>query len=117
MILNDINNKLLEVDNSVYYGMVHSEKKETLWNYIVFNRTSMKPSANKTGYTDGFIVHIIREEWIPEGLAEEVIAKMLEINGMRLASTDMQYTYVQKPNTDIVIEMLSIEFVSPRKKV
>lgn len=116
MILNDIQSKLLEVDNSVYYGMVHSEKKETLWNYTVFNRTSMKSNPNKTGYTDGFIVHIVREEWIPEGLAEEVINKMLEINGMRLAGTDMQYTYVQKPNTDTVIEMLSIEFVSPRKK-
>lgn len=116
MILNDIKNQLLEVDDSVYYGMVHSEKKETLWNYIVFNRTSMKSSKNKTGYTDGFIVHIIREEWIPEGLAEEVIERMLEIDGMRLSDTDMQYSYVPKPNTDIVIEMLSIEFSRPRKK-
>lgn len=107
----------MEVDESVYYGMVHSEKKETLWNYIVFNRTSMKSNTNKTGYTDGFVVHIVREEWIPEGQAEEVIKKMLEIEGMRLAGTDMQYSYVPKPNTDIVIEMLSIEFVRPRKKV
>ena len=116
MILEDIKNKLLEIDDSVYYGMVNSEKKETLWDYIVFNRTSMKPSANKTGYTDGFIVHIVREEWIPEGVAETVINKMCEIDGMRLANTEMQYNYVPKPNTDIVVEMLSIEFVIPRKK-
>lgn len=116
MILNDIKNKILNVDESVYYGMVHSEKRETLWNYIVFNRTTLKSSANKSGYTDGFVVHIVREEWIPEGLAEEVIAKMCEIDGMRLSGTDSQYTYVPKPNTDIVVEMLSIEFVRPRKK-
>ena len=116
MILETIKNKLREVDDSVYYGMVHSEKKETLWNYIVFNRTSMKSSASKTGYTDGYIVHIVREEWIPEGLAEEVINKMLEIDGMKLSATDSQYDYVPKPNTDSVVEMLSIEFVKPRKK-
>lgn len=116
MILETIKNKLKEIDESVYYGMVHSEKKETLWNYIVFNRTSIKSNQNQTSFADGYIVHIVREEWIPEGLAEEVIQKMLEINGMRLAGTDMQYNYVQKPNTDIVIEMLSIEFVAPRKK-
>ena len=119
MILEDIKDKLLEIDDSVYYGMVHSEKKETLWNYIVFNRTTMKASNNKTGYTDGFIVHIVREEWIPDGLAEDVIEKLTGkdgIDGMRLGSVEMKYTYVPKGNTDTVVEMLSIEFVKPRKK-
>lgn len=115
MILNDIKTKLKELDNNVFYGMVDKSMQETLWNYIVFNRTTMKPSANKTGFSDYFTVHIIREEWIPEGFEREVISKMLEIDGMRLAGNDAVYTYVQKPNTNIVVEMLSIDFVKAKK--
>ena len=116
MILDDITKKLEQIDPIVYYGAVHSEVKETKWNYIVFNRTVMKPSANKSGYTDGYSVHIVRENFIPDGLAEEVIEKMLEIAGMRESGSDMQYQYIVKPNSDDVVEMLSINFVKPRKK-
>ena len=116
MILNEIKEKLMEIDSNVFYGAVHKTMKETAWDYIVFNRTVMKKNANKTSYTDGYTVHIIREEWIPEGLAEEVIAKMQEIDGMRQAGTDSEYNYVTKPNSDAVVEMLSIDFVKPRKK-
>ena len=116
MILDDITKKLEQIDPIVFYGAVDSTVKDTLWNYIVFNRTVMKPSASKSGYTDGYSVHIIRENFIPEGLAEEVIEKMLEIAGMRESGNDMQYQYIVKPNTDTVIEMLSIDFVKPRKK-
>ena len=115
MILNDIKTKLKELDTNVFYGMVDTSMQETLWNYIVFNRTSMKSNANKGGYSEYYSVHIIREEWIPEGFEIEVINKMLEIDGMRLAGNDAVYTYVPKPNTNIVVEMLSIDFVKPKK--
>lgn len=116
MILEDIKNKLHEVDENVFYGMVSKSMNETLWNYIVFDRSFMGISANKTGYTDKFTVHIVREEWIPEDVVFEVIDKMLEIPGMRLAGNDAVYNYVEKPKTNIVIEMLSIDFVKPKKK-
>lgn len=116
MILNEIKEKLVEIDPNVFYGAVDKKMKEELWDYIVFNRTVLKPDKNKTGFTDGYTVHIIREEWIPEGLAEEVIEKMAEIDGMRLAGNDSEYTYMVKPKTDAVVEMLSIDFVKPRKK-
>ena len=115
MILNDIQKKLKELDGNVFYGIVDLSMQETLWNYIVFNRTSMKVGANKTGFSDYFTIHIIREEWIPEGFEIEVINKMLEIDGMRLAGNDAVYTYVPKPNTNIVVEMLSIDFVKAKK--
>lgn len=115
MILNEIKKKLEEIDSHVFYGMVDDSMQKTLWNYIVFNRTLMKGNQNKTGYTDYFTVHIIREEWIPEGLEIEVINKMLEINGMRLSGSDATYAYVPKPNTNIVVEMLSIEFMKAKK--
>ena len=117
MILNEIQNKLKEVENNVFYGMVDPRMKETEWNYIVFNRSVKKQNENKTGYTDVYSVHIIREEYIPEGFEEEVIDKVLEIAGMRLAGTDGTYTYVAKPSTNAVIEMFSIDFIKPKKKV
>ena len=117
MILNEIKEKLEEVDPNIFYGAVDRKMEKEIWDYIVFNRTVLSPSANKTGYTDGYIIHIVREEFIPEGTAEAVIEKMLEIKGMRLAGTDSEYEYMVKPKTDAVVEMLSIEFVKARKKV
>lgn len=115
MILNDLKAKLEEIDKNVFYGMVDNSMKETLWNYIVFNRERKKISQNKTGFSDYYAIHIVREEYIPEGLEEEVIAKVLEIDGMRLAGDDGEYTYIPKPNTNVVIEMFSIGFVKAKK--
>lgn len=115
MILNDIREKLQEIDPNVFYGMVDSVMNETVWDYIVFNRKPTKVNENKTGYSYYFTVNIIRENFIPEGTDIEVIEKMLTIPGMRLAGTDMEYTYVMKPNTNVVVEMLSIDFVKAVK--
>lgn len=115
MILEDIRDKLKEIDPNVFYGMADDSMRETVWDYIVFNRKRMKPGANRTGYSYYFSVNIIRENFIPEGLDLTVIEKMLEIPGMRLAGDDMPYNYVAKPNTNVVVEMLSIDFVRPVK--
>jgi hypothetical protein len=40
---------------------------------------------------------------------------MQEINGMKLASSDGEYSYVMKPNTNIVVEILTLHFVRARK--
>lgn len=115
MILSDIEAKLREIDPSVYYGMVDESRKETLWNYIVFNRSTITHSANKTSATDHFEVHIIRENYVPEGIDVEVIEKLTSLPGVKLAGTDCTFNYVQKPNTNIIVEMLSIPFVRARK--
>lgn len=96
--------------------MVDNSVRETFWNYIVFNRVSLANNPNKTGFSEYFAVHIVRENFIPEGLEIEVIDKMCDIAGMRLSAKDVSYTYVQKPNTDIVVEMASIEFLRPKKR-
>lgn len=116
MILDDIKEKLKEIDPNVFYGAVKSRMKEITWDYIVFNRTVMRSNPSKNAFSDVYTVHIIREEFIPEGTAEAVIEKMLEIAGMRLSGTDSEYDYTTKPKTDAVVEMLSIEFVRARKK-
>jgi hypothetical protein len=111
MILAEIKEKLLEIDPIVFYGAVNPNEIETVWDYIVFERKVTKPSTNQTGYSHYFTVHIIRENFVPEGLELDVIAKMKEIPGMKLSSNDMTYDYTVKPSTDAVVEMLSIDFV------
>ena len=115
MILNDIKAKLTEIDSNVFYGMVDSSMKETVWDYIVFDRKALKLNPSKSSYTEVYAVHIIREDFIPEGLEVEVINKMLEINGMKMSGDDGIYTYVQKTNTNIVVEMFSVEFIRAKK--
>lgn len=114
MILNDIKEKLKEIDNNVFYGMVDNSMNETVWNYIVFNRTKMSIGATKTSLSDYYSVHIIRENFIPEDLPMEVIEKMKEISGMRVVG-DGKYDYYPKPNTNNVVEMFTIDFVKPKK--
>ena len=115
MILEDIEGKLKEIDNKVFYGM--ADANVTLWNYIVFNRAPLKVGENRTGFSDRYDVHIVRENYIPEGLDIQVIRKMLEIAGMRQTSEDCQYNYARNPNTGAVVEVLSLHFAKPRKNV
>lgn len=113
MFLTDIEAKLQEIDPNVDYGMVDLKRMETAWNYIVFNRTGVKYSTQKTAASDTFDVHIIRENYIPDGLEAEVVTKLCELPGVRV-SGDAVYNYTQKPNTNIVVEMLTIHFVRAR---
>lgn len=118
MLLEDIQNKLNEIDSNVFYGMANEEKITDKWDYIVFMRKALSISDTRQGYTDRFTVAIIREDFIAEGLDMQVIEKMLEIPGMRLASADCPYSYVKKPNTtNVVVEILTIEFAKAKKRV
>lgn len=117
MILADIEAKLKELDPNVYYGMVDESVKITVWDYIVFNRTSITHSTNKTAATDRFDVHVIRENYVPEGFDMAVIEALCSLPGVRLAGSECSFAYVQKPNTNIVVEMLTIPFVRARKNV
>ena len=88
MILAEIKEKLLEIDPIVFYGAVNPNEIETVWDYIVFERKVTKPSTNQTGYSHYFTVHIIRENFVPEGLELTVIEKMKEI-GEDIMDTDV----------------------------
>ena len=114
MILQDIQDKLKEIDENVFYGMVHKKMQETVWNYIVFNRKSLKFNENKTSCSEVISVHVIRENFIPEELVIEVIKKMQEIAGVKVTS-EGNYEQIEKPNTNILVEMFSIDFVKVKK--
>lgn len=117
MILEDIESKLLEVDPLVFYGKVDEAKVTEEWNYIVFMRKSLSVGTQKKEYSDRFTVAIIRENYIPNGMDTTVIDKMCEIPGMRIANPDCSYAYTQKPGTNTVVEILTMEFVRARKRV
>ena len=116
MVLNEIKDALEAVDPNVYYGMAGSLQDGDLWDYIVFSRSTLNASANKTGYTDKFRVAIVREEFIPDDTVYEVIEAMLAIDGMKLSGGEFTYEYAKKPNTNTVIELLVLDFVKPKKR-
>lgn len=115
MFLTDIEAVLQKIDSHVDYGMVDKKRMETAWNYIVFNRTGVTYSANKTAAGDKFDVHIIRENYVPEGVDEKIVTKLCALPGVRV-SGDADISYTQKPGTNIVIEVLTIHFVRARKR-
>lgn len=121
MLLNDVKDVLEKFDKFVFYGLtppvIRDEDGEEVdeWNYTVFNRTKLKNSTNKTSYTDAFDVHIVREEFIPEGTDVELIEKLTAIPGVRLAGDDGVFDYALKPGTNHVVEMLTLSFVRARK--
>lgn len=115
MILNQIKEKLLEIDPRVYYGKVDDAIREERWDYIVFDRKKIRANENKTSYSCYYSVHIVRENFVPEGIEKEVINKMCELPGMRMSGSDLTFDYTSKPNTNETVEMLSIEFVKAIK--
>lgn len=115
-MLTEIKRKLEEIDPNVFYGMVDKSVAAKAWDYTVFGRKNLSAAANKTGYTTYYWVAIVREDFVPEGTEISVIDKMLEIDGMRLSSTDGQYEYIMKPNTNTVIEVLTLEFYKADKR-
>lgn len=117
MILDDIKAKLTEIDPKVFYGMADDSEITDEWNYIVFMRKGVSFSDSKCSFTDRFTVAVIREDYIPEGMDKEIIEKLCSIDGVRVADPDFQYNYVQKPNTNTVVEILTMEFVRARKRV
>lgn len=121
MFLDNVKKALKEIDPIVFYGLVPSRlvnekgKEVDAWDYTVFNRIKLKHNPNKTSFSDGFEVHIVREEYIPEGTDTDVIAKLTAIPGIKLADEDGTFDYMIKPNTDTVVEMLTLTFVRARK--
>lgn len=113
MLLEQIEEKLKEIDPNVYYGAAWRHD-EPIWNYIVFNRKNIKYSTNKTSDSNYIEVHIVRENYVPEDIDIEVIKKLSELP-LKHAGIDSTYSYDKKPNTDTVIEILTITFVRARK--
>ena len=128
-MLNEIRDKLQELIKSpsfiekygvieeVLYGTAHKHESSKSWNYIVFNKQKFKKGGtSNTDLTYYWNVAIIHDEYIPEGLEEAVIDKILEINGLRLADGDMPFEYTTKGDSNMVVELLQVSFVKTKKR-
>lgn len=116
-MLNKIRTKLEEAGETVFYGRGKFDKEKDSWDCTVFGRRKLLVNGtSKTDYTDRYFVSIIREDYIPQGDELAIIDKLCEIPGMRLSASDFYYNYVNKGNTDTVVEILTLEFSKSKKR-
>ena len=115
---NKIKEKLFEIDEHIYYGMVPDNVEIDEWNYFVFGQQRMKKGGTSDHDLQGYwYVVIVRENFIPDDLVSDVINKLTEISGLRLATGDFQYEYITKGGTNIVVEMLMLTFTKMKKGI
>lgn len=117
-LLNEIREKLMELERyedvpmeDVAYGLL-PQGSTNKWNYFVFNRVNVKTAGKAKGdFNEYYAVHVIHEDFIPEGYVYKVIQKVLEIKGIKLAVNDeISFNYARKGNTDVVVEIATIVF-------
>ena len=90
----------------VWYGKTFC-KSDDKWNYFVFNKKQFNRSGkSKIDFNYDYQVHIIMENYIEEGFEQKVIKKIKENTNLKLIDQPMQFNYVQKNNTNLVVEIL-----------
>lgn len=125
-IMNRIRNTLTTLASvdvemeGVWYGACQVEKLEH-WNYFVFNRLkTTKNNNSKVDYQTFYQVHIVHEDYIPEGYVQTVIEALeaQDASGTKLKPTndDVTYNYTFKGNTNMVVEIATITFYHPEKR-
>ena len=114
---NKIQQKLRELDNKIYYGIVPENVENDDWNYFVFGQRKLRKSGTSLTDMNGYwYVTIVRENYIPDDVIFDVIEKLTEISGLRLADGDFEYIYTFKGNTNIVVEILELQFTKTKKR-
>ena len=105
----------------VWYGACRARDLK-LWNYFVFDRrkTTKASSTNRVDLQTFYRVHIIHEDYIPEGYINTVIdalqAKDESGTKLKLTSDDIEYNYTFKGSTNMVVEIATITFLHPEKR-
>ena len=104
----------------VWYGACQEKKLEN-WNYFVFNRLkTTKNNTSKVDYQTFYQVHIVHEDYIPEGYVQTVIEALetQDASGTKLKPTndDVTYNYTFKGNTNMVVEIATITLYHPEKR-
>lgn len=106
--------------NGVYYGACR-EKKLDLWNYFVFNRKkTTKDNTGRVDFQTFYQVHIVHEDYIPEGYVQTVIDALSaqDESGTKLKATkdDIEYNYTFKGTSNMVVEIATITLLHPEKR-
>lgn len=112
-----IKEKLLEIDSNVHYGIIPDTIEIDEWNYLVFGQSKVRKKDSSSNDLQGYwYVTIVREDYIPDDVIFNVIEKVTEIAGLRLADGDFEYDYVTKGNSNLVVEILKIDFTKTKKR-
>lgn len=106
-----IQEKLKEIDKNVYYGAGKFQDRD-FWDCIVFGKRRLK-KENNTNVSIWFVA-IVREEFIPDGLENEVASKLREI-GLKQTETSTDYGYFDKGG-DCMVEICTMEFFKSEKR-
>lgn len=117
---NKIQEKLLTIDANVFYGIVPADDLKELktWDYIVFGQSKLRKKGNASeDLQEYWYVTIVREDFIPDEDVFGIIEQLESITGLRLADGDMNYEYMTKPNTNLVVEVLELDFTKTKKVV
>lgn len=115
MILNDIEEALKSFGLPVYYGMQNIAEREA-WNYFVFRRTKTSATDSKRSAADHIVVACVHEGYVEPGMDERIAAVLEPLPGVKLSSADISYDYTAKPGTNIVVEVMAMEFTMGRKR-
>ena len=105
----------------VWHGACR-EKELKNWNYFVFNRqkTSKNNQGSKVDLQTFYQVHVVHEDYIPEGYVETVIQALQEQadsgTKLKLTNDDIQYNYTFKGSTNMVVEIATITLYHPEKR-
>ena len=108
----------LEVDERIHYGLVPDNVSYDDWNYFVFGQQKIRKSgSSRIDLNTYWYVVIVRENFIPDDDIENVLKKLNEIPGLRLADGEYQYTYAMNGNTNNIVEMVMITYTKTKTGV
>ena len=101
---------------AVMYGRVIDSKVPDTWNYITFNRDSIKRAGtNLRDFNEYFEVNLVHEDFIPEEAVYKVIEALERVKGLSQSKDDVLFDYTTKKSTSTVVEVATITFTHPVK--
>lgn len=111
---------------AVFYGFSRKHKNDNTemktWNMFIFRREEMSGVAKRNEPRQTYYkLHIIHEDFIPEGFVEKVINALesnegIEGTKLKVSDTKIPYDYAYKSNTDQIVEMATITFTHPERR-
>jgi len=114
-LIKKIKEVLRELDDRVLYGICRKGTSD-IWDCMVIRKERIAPNGtSRLDHSQYISIRIVREDEIPEGLEFEVIQKM-KMAGWKRSTKDITYDYTVDAN-EVVVEIATIEFVRPAKRV
>ena len=116
--LNLSEQEITEKEKRIFYGQKPSNTNFDDWNFIVFGMEELNKSGTNSMDLNGYyFVDIVRENYIDDETIFSLIFAMEEINGLKLCRGTCPVDYVNKGNTDIIVEVMRLRFTRPMKRI